>query len=117
MKIEDIIENKEKRREKLEKNLRMIVPQLKKFGALKIILFGSFASGDITLRSDLDLVTVMPASKTGRVWLKDIYEEMKRDVSCDILVFNSEEFEDLKDKRVILREAIKKGKVIYEKRG
>jgi predicted nucleotidyltransferase len=115
MKIEDIIENKEKRRRKLGKNLHNIVLQLKKFGALKVILFGSFASGDISLTSDLDLVAVMPASKAGRDWLKQIYEEIKRDVSCDILVFNSKEFEDLKDKRVILREAIEKGKVIYEK--
>ena len=30
-------------------------------------------------------------------------------------MFNSKEFEDLKDKRVILREAIKKGRVVYEK--
>jgi predicted nucleotidyltransferase len=85
----------------------MIVAQLKKFGALKIILFGSFSSGDISLRSDLDLITIMPASKTGRVWLKEIYQEIKRDVSCDILVFNSKEFEDLKDKRVILRREAK----------
>jgi len=117
MKIEDIKANKEKRRKKLERNLQMIVPQLKKFGALKIILFGSFASGDISLRSDLDLVAVMPASKTGRDWLKEIYQDIKRDVSCDILVFNAKEFEDLKDKRVILRDAIKKGIVVYEKRG
>jgi len=35
----------------------------------------------------------MPATKTGRDWLKDIYQEIKRDVACDILMFNSEEFE------------------------
>ena len=115
MKLEAIIENKEKRRLKLEENLNAIVQQLKKFVALKIILFGSFASGDISLRSDLDLVAVMPASRTGRDWLKEIYQEIKRDVACDILVINSKEFEDLKDKRAILRDAIKKGRVVYEK--
>jgi predicted nucleotidyltransferase len=71
MKIEDIIENKEKRRRKLEKNFHNIVLQLKKFGALKIVLFGSFARGNISLRSDLDLLAVMPASKTGKV----VYEK------------------------------------------
>jgi hypothetical protein len=34
----------------------------------------------------------MPASKTGRVLLKEIYQEITRDASCDLLVFNSKEF-------------------------
>ncbi len=42
-------------------------------GAQKIILFGSLASGDVDVNSDLDLFVLMPSAKTGKEWTDIIY--------------------------------------------
>ncbi|MCS7202697.1 MAG: nucleotidyltransferase domain-containing protein [Dictyoglomus sp.] len=43
-----------------------ILEELKKLGALKIILFGSLVHGDVDVNSDLDLLVIMPNTKSGK---------------------------------------------------
>lgn len=43
-----------------------ILEELKKLGALKIILFGSLIHGDVDVNSDLDLLVIMPNTKSGK---------------------------------------------------
>jgi len=57
---------KEGEREKLQTSLDSIVSQLRNIGALKIILFGSLAEGDIDVYSDLDLLVIMPSTMSGK---------------------------------------------------
>ncbi|MEW5693550.1 MAG: nucleotidyltransferase domain-containing protein [Candidatus Hydrogenedentota bacterium] len=114
--LSEIIKRIDLRRERLKDYLADIVQQLKKMGAIKIVLFGSFISGKITPASDLDILVIMPDSKNGKQWLKQVYREIKRDVACDIFVFNSKEYEETKDKNFFLKQITKKGKVLYEKR-
>jgi predicted nucleotidyltransferase len=56
--LSQIAAKKEDRKARLESSLVAIVQQLKNMGALRIILFGSLAHGDVALHSDLDLLAV-----------------------------------------------------------
>ena len=64
--LQKIRAKKEMRERALEKELKKIRKELIGMDALKIILFGSYAHGDITSRSDLDIICVMPPMRTGR---------------------------------------------------
>lgn len=114
-KLEEILKKKEDRKIKLQTSLDSIVSQLKRFGALKIILFGSFAKGEVDVHSDLDLLVIMPATKSGKEWMKFIYEKVERGCASDIIAYNQEEFEDKLPKSSFLRNILSFGKVIYEK--
>lgn len=85
-------------------------------GALKIIVFGSFAEGDVRRSSDLDLLVVMPSQMSGKEWMGKIYQEVDREVDSDILAFTAEELENALPVSRFLRHALATGKVIYEKR-
>jgi len=72
-KIARILQKKEEGRTKLQRSLNSIVQSLKEMGAQKIILFGSLASGDVDVNSDLDLFVLMPPAKAGKEWTDIIY--------------------------------------------
>ena len=112
--LEDIKARKEARRSALQHSLEQITGQLRDMGALKVIVFGSFASGDITSHSDLDLIAVMPSTHSGREWMGRIYEEVDRDVDCDILAYTREEIEKMLPVSSFLRSALGNGRIVYE---
>lgn len=87
-KIEEILQKIAKRRTKLLQSLDSILDSLKEMGAQKIILFGSFARGDVDVNSDLDLFVLMPSSKTGKEWTDIIYNTLEKKVASHIVVFN-----------------------------
>lgn len=83
----------------------------------KLIIFGSFVTGNITKNSDLDVLVVTeddiesPRKESIRIRraLKGIHMPM------DILVIPQNIFEDVKNSPgLIYREALNKGKVVYE---
>ncbi len=112
-----LLRSENKARESLlERELRKISRQLRAMGALKIIVFGSFAEGDVRRSSDLDLLVVMPSQMSGREWMGKIYEEVDREADSDILAFTAEELENALPVSRFLRHALATGKVIYEKR-
>lgn len=106
---------KEERRRALEKALGSILAQLKKMGALKVVLFGSFARGEVRARSDIDIIAVMPSTCPGRMWMRRIYDEVDREVDCDILAYTDEEIKATMPISRFLRYALKEGRVVYEK--
>lgn len=86
----------------------------------KIILFGSYAYGNPTPDSDVDLLVIMN-TKAKDV---DRYVAVSnllypRQFPVDILVKTPQEIETEKKKRgnFFLREILTKGKVLYERRG
>jgi predicted nucleotidyltransferase len=85
-------------------------------GALKIVLFGSFAQGRVRSSSDLDVISIMPSTRSGRQWMKKIYGDVDREVDCDILAYTPEELERTVPVSRFLRHALRNGRVIYEKR-
>ena len=106
---------KEARKAHLMENLDSISRQLRDLGATMIILHGSLARGNVNSHSDLDLLCIMPATKSGREWSIMIYDEVNRSVDCDIIVFNEEELRrDLPVNR-FLRMALETGTAVYER--
>ncbi|MGQ9617303.1 MAG: nucleotidyltransferase domain-containing protein [Spirochaetota bacterium] len=112
--IKEILQKKDERKARLEASLTSIIGQLKDLGTLKIIVFGSFAKGDVDVNSDLDLFVLMPSTRTGKEWMNIIYENVDRKVGSDIIVFNEEEFNQKLSSSSFLSEIIL-GKVVYEK--
>ncbi len=76
--LEHILSRKKRREEKLRAALGSIVDQLRALGALKIVLFGSLARAEVDVGSDLDLLVIMPATRTGEEWTRLVYERLER---------------------------------------
>jgi len=104
------------RRQDLERALPAIVEQLKELGALQVILFGSLARGHVTRWSDLDLIAIMPPSRSSREWQQEIYTRVERHIASDILAYTEEDLATTLPVSRFLRHALQEGKVIYEKR-
>ncbi len=90
-----------------------------RFNPERIILFGSYASGNQDMNSDLDLLiiqeTELPMHKRG---LDIRLALIGTRIPIDILVYTKTEFEEEKKKRYsFLNSAIKNSKVLYERAG
>ena len=114
--IQNIRRRQEERRGALEKALTNIIRQLEVMGALKVILFGSLARGEVDCWSDLDLIAVMPSHLSGREWIRRIYDEVDRGIACDILAYTEKELAEMWPVSSFLGHALKEGKVVYEKK-
>ncbi|MFX1512711.1 MAG: nucleotidyltransferase domain-containing protein [Promethearchaeota archaeon] len=113
--LQRILSRKRNREKELKSSLNSMKNQLIRLGALKIILFGSLHHDKIDIHSDIDLLVIMPSSKSGKEWWGFIYDKVERDISSDILVYNQEEFEEDIHHSRFLRNILECGKMIYEK--
>lgn len=114
--LEHILSRKKRREEKLRAALGSIVDQLRALGALKIVLFGSLARAEVDVGSDLDLLVIMPATRTGEEWTRLVYERLERGVAADIIVYNESEFNAMLPRSSFLREVLRTGSVVHEQR-
>jgi len=83
----------------------------------KIILFGSYVAGRVSLNSDLDVLVVSPDSVTNpraeSVRLRDAVEDI--DMPMDILVVPESQFNSLRNVQgLIYKEACENGRTVYE---
>jgi predicted nucleotidyltransferase len=85
-------------------------------GIEKAILFGSYARGEPSRHSDIDLILV----KQTKQRFLDRYEGLLQDlflalpgIAVDALIYTPEEFETMRTKRFVAR-AVQEGRVIYE---
>jgi len=105
----------QKRREKLEEELKRIIPEIIKLGVEKIILFGSLNSENVHKSSDIDLIVVQKTEKNFLERIEKFYNYLNPKVAMDIFVYTPEEFEEMKNKNSFIKSALKKGRIIYEK--
>lgn len=105
-----------------ENELNKIVEIIsKKCNPEKIILFGSYAYGIPGKDSDLDMLVVVknssqPRYKRAREIRKHLWGIT--DIPKDILVYTVDEINEWKDvKEAFITEAIRRGKVLYERKG
>jgi predicted nucleotidyltransferase len=112
--LAEIVKMKKDRKAILQKSLDLMVKQLTGMGALKIVVFGSFARDKVDVDSDLDLFVVMPSTRTGKEWMDIIYDTIDRKVASDIIVYNDEEFRDTLPISRFLQN-VAQGNVVYEK--
>jgi predicted nucleotidyltransferase len=84
----------------------------------KIILFGSYCTGQVDEWSDLDLVIIKKTKTPFLDRTRQVLELLKPQVGVDVLVYTPTEFEQLSQERpFVRREIVAKGKVIYERDG
>ncbi len=88
--------------------------QLIKLGATKIILFGSLAEGRISLGSDIDILAVFDDRESFKTRMKKIYSQLDSKEAVDILGYNQEEIQRIKDKP-FFRTILAGGRIIYER--
>lgn len=105
-----MIEEK-KLQEIIQKIVTAVSPQ-------KIILFGSYATGNATYESDLDLVVIWDTKmNTHERNMKIRRLFPRRDFSLDVFVFTPEEESKYRDiKGTILNMSLMQGKVVYERK-
>ena len=89
----------------------------KNYAPDKIILFGSYATGNYNKDSDIDLLIIkdtnLPRYKRGQTVRKFLYGSM---VPIDIVVYTNSEIEtDKNTKYTFIYEVLKTGKIIYDK--
>ena len=83
----------------------------KKIPVKKMILFGSYAHGKPNKDSDIDLLIVSSKFKRKRSFRRSLgfYEYWKLNYPVDFLCYTPNEFNRLKNKVTIVREAIRNG--------
>jgi uncharacterized protein len=99
-------------------HLRLITERIvQQFQPLKIILFGSYARGDATTDSDLDLLIVMPSGTHKRQQAIAIGQALADvPISKDIIVTTPEEIATYGQLvGTILRPALREGTTLYER--
>ena len=83
----------------------------------QIILFGSYAKGTYTQKSDIDLLIIKKDLKNGNAILDSIYRafyESKINVSVDLLTIDYKKYNELNNKIGYIYKTIKEqGKIIY----
>jgi predicted nucleotidyltransferase len=78
------------------------------------ILFGSYAKGRCDLFTDLDILIVMESPLDFVTRTAEMYRYLSSPVDMDLLVYTPEELERNRD-RGFIRQALEKGRLIYEK--
>ena len=115
------------RKNSMDDILDNLVLSLKASDPYKIILFGSYATGNQNENSDVDIMVILDnhhVSKTyeerlrKKVSVRNLVLEINRKIPLDLLVYSKEELNLVKQNGNYLIEEIEKtGKVIYEKTG
>ena len=94
----------------------LLAPALKRGGAKRAIVFGSYARGDSDEHSDLDLIIVADTQQRffrRHEAFSDLYDAWGK--SVDLLVYTPDELERmLAERRAFIELALEEGAVIYE---
>lgn len=114
--VEERKRKREERKRELEAGCERIVEQLEGMGAKRVVVFGSYGEGKVGMWSDLDLLVVMPNSRSGKDWRRVVYDEVERGTAVDFIVYNERELEETLPVSSFLRHVLRRGRVVYEKR-
>jgi predicted nucleotidyltransferase len=108
----------------LKNNIKKIIKEYLKYFPKnikieKIFLFGSYAKGNYDEDSDIDLILISSDFKKidflKRLEMLSSFRKSKltQSVAMDILGYTPEEFKNISKESIIIKKAIKEGKVIY----
>ncbi len=112
---EPLAHRRQEYRRALSRALRQIVAALARNPDVeRAILFGSYADGRRDLFTDLDILVIMHSSRDFVTRTALLYRELAVPVDLDLFVYTPDEIEANRQ-RGIIREALQKGTVIYEK--
>lgn len=88
------------------------VEQLKALGAVQVILFGSLASGRISLFSDIDLLVLFDRQQPARDLTRWVYQNIQTGEAVDILAYDRQTFRRVRQ-HPFFRHILREGKVLY----
>jgi len=91
---------------------------IKKYNPEKIILFGSYARGEIDEYSDLDFVVIKKTKKRFLERLIEVAKLIDNDLGqVDVFVYTPKEFQRMIEwENPFIENVLKEGRVIYEKK-
>jgi len=98
----------------LNQELDRILEEVKKLGALKVILFGSLNEHTVGKSSDIDMAIIKETKKTFSKRLDELYEKINPRVAVDFFVYTPEEIDKLKSSSFFIRRMLERGRVLYE---
>ncbi|RCW30058.1 nucleotidyltransferase domain-containing protein [Marinilabilia salmonicolor] len=109
---------------KIESIIQSIIREFKTVGVDKVILFGSWAKGNASENSDIDLIVVAPKDdiSSGFREKMNLYlrynqhiKAFKAEVPIDLIVYTRAGFKKLLEMdSLFVRDILKTGKVLYE---
>ncbi len=112
---------------KIESVLNSIVSSLLSLPIRKVLLFGSYAKGQVTPDSDIDLLVVLedyddPGTydewQQKKLIVRRVLREINNKFAIDLLVYTIPQYEKVKNNmNSFQREIHETGKVLYEKAG
>lgn len=86
---------------------------VKKYKPQKIILFGSYAYGQPTPDSDVDLLVVADTDKKFHERVQEVRILLPKDQPFDLIVLTPSEYQRARMKNSLLSEIEAKGRVLY----
>ena len=103
-------------KQKLENEVKRIADILiKEYNPIKIVLFGSLASGKVHEWSDIDIAVVKETDKRIYDRIGEVISLCKSREAVDFIVYTPEEFEEMQRiEPFVQEEIVNKGKVLYE---
>jgi len=95
---------------------RIINKIIRRYRPKRIIVFGSFARGDIHQGSDLDLVIIKNTKERFLKRMDRVLDLCAGEIAVEPLIYTEAEFEKmLKEGNDFLDTVISEGKVVYER--
>lgn len=81
----------------------------------KIILFGSYAYGQPTVNSDIDLFVIVPHAETAIQKASEIRMALPMGVAIDVIVRSPEKVQErLRLNDFFIRDILQNGRILYE---
>jgi predicted nucleotidyltransferase len=116
MSRDNLAMERQQHQRRLAETLRQIVATLSENPDVEqAILFGSYAHGRSDLFTDLDILVVMHSPMDFVTRTAEMYRTLSSSVDLDLFVYTPEELQRNRH-RGLVRQALEKGRLIYEKR-
>lgn len=99
-------------REKIDEYVREIVEKLR---PSLVVLFGSFASGDINEGSDVDILVVADFKEKFLDRIKALMDLNRFQIPIEPVGYTPEEFEEMRKRgNLFVAEVLERGKILFE---
>lgn len=99
-----------------ESRIEQLVEALKRYDPEKIVLFGSYARGDLDAHSDLDVVIIKKTDKRFVERLVEAAGYLDLPISVDLFVYTPEEFQAMAEcGNPFIERVQREGRIVYEK--
>ena len=104
-------------KDRFQKEIGNIVEELKIYKPKKVILFGSFATGDVHAGSDIDLCVIKNTNERFMDRTYQVLRLINSSFAVEPLVYTEDEFKRMKEEaNPLIARIVNEGKVLYEQK-